>query len=245
MTIVKAQILFMRFKKLKLNIYYETIIIVVWFSALVGLTGFLAKNGLTFLSSSPNGSIINIIIFGALAPFNITQESLFNDFLLLLPLIIVSSAFYKISTRYFKQPSYPKIFLLAILCTYIVYSIEVAFKYNFGSGTSIIGVDLSALLAFQLIAILIIKFKAIKLYSIKNILSKIKNWLYRLPTRFRDHGVILIIYIILILGIVYYIVDVPFGYFINAPTKEFVSHGIGLLIFTIVYLIMIIHKNNL
>ena len=235
----------MTFKKLKLNSYYETISIVVWFSALVGLIGFLAKNGLTFLSSSPNGSIINIIIFGALAPFNITQESLFNDFLLLLPLIIVSSAFYKISTRYFKQPSYPKIFLLAILCTYIVYSIEVAFKYNFGSGTSIIGVDLSALLAFQLIAILIIKFKAIKLYSIKNILSKIKNWLYRLPTHFRDREVILIIYIILILGIVYYIVDVPFGYFINAPIKEFVSHGIGLLIFTIAYLIMIIRKNNL
>ena len=235
----------MIFKKLKLNIYYETIIIVVWFSALVGLTGFLAKNGLTFLLSSPKGSIINIIIFGALSPFNITQEILFNDFLLLLPLIIISSAFYKISARYFKQPSYPKIFLLAVLCTYIVYSIEVAFKYNFGSGTSIIGVSLSALLAFQLIAILIIKFKAIKPHSIKNIFSKIKNWLYNLPTRFRDRGVILIIYIILILGIVYYIVDVPFGYFINAPIKEFVSHGIGLLIFTIVYLIMIIRKNNL
>ena len=86
-------------KKLKLNFYYETLIIVVLFSVLVGLTGFLAKNGFTFLSSSPNGSIINIMIFGALSPFNITQESLFNDFLLLLPLIIVSSALYKISTR--------------------------------------------------------------------------------------------------------------------------------------------------
>ena len=235
----------MRFKKLKLNIYYETIIIVVCFSALVGLTGFLAKNGLTFLSSSPNGSIINIIIFGALSPFNITQEYVVTNFWLLLPLIIVSSAFYKISAKYFKQPSYPKIFLLAILCTYIVYSIEVAFKYNFGSGTSIIGVSLSALLAFQLIAILIIKFKAIKPHSIKNIFSKIKNWLYNLPTRFRDREVILIVYIFLILGIVYYIADVPFGYFINAPTKEFVSHGIGLLIFIIVYLIMIIHKNKI
>ena len=232
-------------KKLKLNIYYETIIIVVWFIALVDLTGFLAKNGLTFLLSSPNGSIVNIIIFGALSPFNITNEYVVTNFWLLLPLIIVSSAFYKISTRYFKQPSYPKIFLLAILCTYIVYSIEVAFKYNFGSGTSIIGVSLSALLAFQLIAILIIKFKAIKPHSIKNIFSKIKNLLYNLPTRFRNHEVILIIYIILVLGIVYYIVDVPFGYFINAKIKEFVSHGIGLLIFAVVYLIMIIRKNNL
>ena len=230
-------------KKLKLNFYYETLIIIVWFGVLVGLTGFLAKNGLTFLLSSPKGSIINIIIFGALSPFNITQESLFNDFLLLLPLIIVSSAFYKISTKYFKQPSYPKIFLLAILCTYIVYLIEVAFKYNFGSGTSIIGVSLSALLAFQLIAILIIKFKAIKPHSIKSIFSKIKNWLYIPPTRFRDPK--FTTYFVLIIIITIYTADVPFGYFINAPIKEFVSHGIGLLIFTIVYLITIIHKNKI
>ncbi len=228
---------------MKLNIYYETIIIVVCFSALVGLTGFLAKNGLTFLSSSPNGSIINIIIFGALSPFNITQEYVVTNFWLLLPLIIVSSAFYKISAKYFKQPSYPKIFLLAILCTYIVYSIEVAFKYNFGSGTSIIGVSLSALLAFQLIAILIIKFKAIEHYSIENIFIKIKNRLYIPPKRFRDHEFIM--HVVLILFMIYYITDVPFGYFINAPKIGFVSHGIGLLIFTFVYLIMIIHKSKI
>ena len=235
----------MIFKKLKLNFYYETLIIVVWFSVLVGLTGFLAKNGLTFLLSSPKGSIINIIIFGALSPFNITQESVVIDFWFLLPLIIVSSAFYKISTRYFKQPSYPKIFLLAILCTYIVYSIEVAFKYNFGSGTSIIGVSLSALLAVQLIAILVIKLKTIKPLGIKNSFSKIKNWLCSLSTHFRDRELILIMYMILILSMTYYIVDVPFGYFIYAPTKEFVSHGIGLLIFAVIYLIMIIRKNKM